>query len=298
MSPKNDTTEQQPESAESGTTLSPLAKEVARATLVSLVSKGVLFAITSVLALIGLLVWQGGMVPAWVLVLAVLLASLPSVVLWRRLSDTRATLRERGQRVEELEPLEVQVQGQAKQITDLQEDAEIAWFAVDSHAAYGEHVRVMLDHLQRVVAGDIPSVSIPQFIDRGVLQPARDMLAEETAADVRLSVLVPEGKTFRMLWAAGHSLEGQKKYRPAIADSLARIALEEGVPQVWDDVCTDQRFKPNPHATRPFRSMVSIPIRAGEDVHAVFNVICERSTPSTPRTSATSPRSAPSWTWR
>jgi signal transduction protein with GAF and PtsI domain len=46
---------------------------------------------------------------------------------------------------------------------------------------------------------------------------------------------------------------------------------------VWKDVTIEERsFKENPHATRRFKSMVSIPILIGDHAIGVFNVVTER----------------------
>jgi putative methionine-R-sulfoxide reductase with GAF domain len=76
-----------------------------------------------------------------------------------------------------------------------------------------------------------------------------------------------------MVLAAGHSLAGREKYRERIVDTLSRFAYESGDPQSWDNVSEEPMFMPTPEATRPFRSMVSLPIRSGDDILGVFNVI-------------------------
>ena len=54
---------------------------------------------------------------------------------------------------------------------------------------------------------------------------------------------------------------------------MSRFAFESGNAQSWDDVTAERMFTPNPEGTRPFRSMISLPIRNGEDILGVFNAI-------------------------
>jgi GAF domain-containing protein len=133
----------------------------------------------------------------------------------------------------------------------------------------------VLDHLQRVISKDI-EVSIPDYIQRGILEPARDVLMEAPEEDIRLSVLLPEEGHFVMAWAAGHDLESQTKYRVEVQKTLSRIAFETGDPQAWDDVETDDRFEKNPYATRPLHAMVSVPLRIGTEITGVFNAVASK----------------------
>jgi putative methionine-R-sulfoxide reductase with GAF domain len=78
-----------------------------------------------------------------------------------------------------------------------------------------------------------------------------------------------------MTWAAGHDLNSQRKFRLPVKDSLAQISLEKGSTEVWEDVTKDDRFTPHPRARRPFHSMVSFPIRIGDETRGVFNVVSD-----------------------
>ena len=76
-----------------------------------------------------------------------------------------------------------------------------------------------------------------------------------------------------MVWAAGHSLEGQKAYNERIVDTLSRYPFESGQAEYWPDVTEDDRFQPNAQARRAFHSMICEPIRKGDTVVGVLNVV-------------------------
>jgi GAF domain-containing protein len=199
-----------------------------------------------VAALVALVV-SGATVPAWTLAAMVLLAVLV-IYLARR--------------------------GPSSKVAEMKADLATAEWGLDRHESYGEHVCQVLDHFQRALAGDIPNAPPALFIDRGILQPARDVMRTYGHADdVRLSVLLAKDDKFRMTWAAGHNLDSQQKYEVPMSDTLSRIAFEQGFTQVWDDVTDDRTFVPNRRATREFRSMVSVPILIGDRPAGVFNVI-------------------------
>jgi GAF domain-containing protein len=179
----------------------------------------------------------------------------------------------KGQEIEELTATK------DTEINELVEQLDRFDWALERHEMYGAHVCQMMDNLQRVIAGDIPGVSIPNFIERGVLEPARDVMRDYGHnSDLRLSILLPTGTNgnFRMQWAAGHHLDSQKKYDIPMVDTLARFPFERSVMMTWGDVHDDPNFKPNPHATRDFHSMVSIPISVGESPLGVLNVITDQ----------------------
>jgi hypothetical protein len=250
--------------------ITQFTKDVVWAALVDLVGKalGALIVALGSAATLGvvLLVIRGGSVPAWLTVLLIGIPAAGCLLLGVRLRRARAATASRDERIRELEPLEQEVE-------ELRDRANTFDWGLERHEVYGEHISHILGHLQRVISGDIPGVSIPDFIERGILAPARDTLARHPSDDVRLSVLLPLGDEFRMVWAAGHDLESQKKYCQPISETLSRFTYENGVSQIWEDVEDDPHFKKNPHATRPFRSMVSLPIRVGDSVKGVFNTI-------------------------
>ena len=141
-------------------------------------------------------------------------------------------------------------------------DGEIA--ELERFEVYTAHIAEVLDHLQRVLSPNI-DVPIPVYIERGILEPARDVLANHPDEHVRLSVLLPDGDCFVMVWAAGHTLPGRSNYRVPIKDTLSRLAYESGEPQTWQDVTEDDRFEQNPKATHPTRSSGSCQCACGGD---------------------------------
>lgn len=223
-------------------------REVLRAALVELTSKALIYVSIGLLASFALLVVFGGSVPAWLLAVALLSAL-----------AVLAACRYRARGIE-------------REIRD--RDGAFS-SALERFEVYTAHVAEVLDHLQRVLSGNI-DVKIPVYIERGILEPARDLLANDGGEYVRLSVLLPYDENFIMVWAAGHTLPGQSGYRVPIKDTLSRVAYESGEPQAWDDVTEDDRFEQNPKASNPTRSMVSIPLRHGEHVIGVLNAIASQ----------------------
>lgn len=237
--------------------LSRYTRDVLRAATVDLVSKALSTLLVSGLCVLGFLIWQGGSVPAWLLAIAVVL-----------LVATVVTGYTQRRRVRELVPLE----GEAIElggVVDLLADV------LERHDEYTRHVAVVLDNLQRAVAGAL-GVDLREYIERGILEPARDLLTQSQDDAVRLSVLVPEDDHWRMLWSAGHSLAGREGYRQPLSRTLSRYAYESGEPQKWDDVLEERAFEQHPAASAPTRSMFSLPVLVGDQVVGVFNVIAAR----------------------
>lgn len=238
-------------------------QDVLRAAAVDLASKALLYAGGSLIAALVLLVVAGGSVPAWVLAAVALVSVVLLLLFRRRIRRLQEGLHAHENRIAELEPYEAQAQ-------ELDDMVGAFDWALTRYETYTGHVAEVLDHLQRVVSGDL-DVPIPTYIERGILEPARNVLAP--SENVRLSVLLPDDDCFVMAWAAGHSLPGQQKYRVPIKDTLSRIAYETGEAQSWSDAQDDDRFQQNPRATWPTRAMISIPLRRGESVIGVFNAI-------------------------
>lgn len=248
--------------------LSAFSADVLRAALVDIVSKALLGAVLATAALVGLLIWQGGSIPAWIAVAIVAAAVAVAFISRRRLTTLQRGLGWRDARIAELEPL-------VERTEQLEATVTAYDYGLSRHELYGAHIAEVLDHLQRVVVGDI-DVGIEEYVVRGILEPARDVIIEDPAEDVRLSVLLPseEGDgCFVMAWAAGHNLRSQNKYRQPISKTLARLAYEEDKVYCWDDVTEDDRYEANPQATRPLHSMISIPLRCGDAVVGVFNCV-------------------------
>lgn len=235
------------------------AKDVGRAIAIDLTKAGVYFVGLTFLAAFALLVWQGGSLPAWITVVAVAVALLVGIALRSR--TVRALQRDVG----ELE----------KRCDDLDDEADTYGAALTRHEEYSGHVAQTLDALQRILSGEI-DVDIPHYIEVGVLQPARDLITDKPAEHVRLSVLLPrpdDGELWWMPWAAGHSVTGKAKYDQRIVDTLSRHAYESGEAQHWPDTTLDSAFRQNPMASHGIRSMLSLPIRRGDETLGVFNVI-------------------------
>jgi hypothetical protein len=247
--------------------LSAFSKDVLRAALVDMVSKALLGAVLALAVAVALLIWQGGSIPAWVAAVIVAVAGTVAFVSRRRLTTLQRGLGRRDTRIAELEPLVAENE-------ELEAVVGRYDYGLARHEVYGSHIAEVLDHLQRVVSGDI-EVAIPEYVVRGILEPARDVLMEDPDEDIRLSVLLPteEGDYFLMVWAAGHNLNSQSKYRVRIDKTMARLAFEEDKVYFWDDVTEDDRFERNPQASRPLHSMASVPLRRGDTVIGVFNCV-------------------------
>lgn len=144
---------------------------------------------------------------------------------------------------------------------------------IDTAAVYAIHVSQILDHLQQVLAVTLPGVTLTDFVERGILGPARDMLMQTPGEDVRLSILVPHDDRFRMPFAAGHRLPSQQRFEIPIDESLSRFALRTGQACYWPDVNADPDYRPHPRGDRPWCAIYSFPIKVGEKTVGVFNVV-------------------------
>lgn len=141
--------------------------------------------------------------------------------------------------------------------------------------AYADSLISILYAFRRVLDGEIGGVTVKEWIEDGVLEPARDLIRTRQDEDVRLSILVPDDDEFIMAFAAGHTLESKTNFRLAIDDSFSKWAYRNKE-IVWSgDLENDNRFIRHPKATpeREYNSIISVPIEAGTDVVAVFNAI-------------------------
>lgn len=143
---------------------------------------------------------------------------------------------------------------------------------------YVDHVREILDTLQKVIAGEIPGVTIGDFVERGVLAPARQWLANSADEDVRLSILVPDPadpSRFTMAFEAGHSVEARQSFALPIQGSFAGFAFTSGEMHWTNDVDTDPRWTRHPEARpgREYGSLASVPVQVGAQSVGVLNVI-------------------------
>lgn len=141
--------------------------------------------------------------------------------------------------------------------------------------AYAEHLTQILYSCQRVLGGEIPGVTVKEWIEDGILEPARDLIRTRQTEDVRLSILVPDGTDFIMAFAAGHTLDSKTNFRLPIEASFSKWAYLNSL-IVWSgDLASDERFIRHPKSTpeRGYGSMICVPIRRSDDVVAVFNTI-------------------------
>ncbi|MBJ7329428.1 MAG: GAF domain-containing protein [Solirubrobacteraceae bacterium] len=148
---------------------------------------------------------------------------------------------------------------------------------VELDRSYAAHIYDVLQTLQKAIAGHIPDVSYKDFIDRGVLQPARDRLTQLPGEEIRLSILVPtaDQQQFWMQFNAGHSLESEQNFSLDINGSFAGLAFTTGDLQWSNDVADDHRFQAHPKARdgREYGSLLSVPVSVGGDVVAVLNAV-------------------------
>jgi len=221
--------------------MSSLSGEVFRAAAVDMAGRALSGLLLIALAVIALFVLEGGSVPAWAALGAVIAIGLIAFASRRRGAKNETALRQE----------------------------------VGRHNEYSRHLQNSLDALQRVICGDVDA-EIPFFLDQAVLEPAQRILSEKPAEKVRLSVLLPADdhpELWSMRWSAGHSAIGKLKYAKPIADTLARHAFESGEAQYWPDTTAQTEFEQNPLASAPMRSLVSIPILEGDEILGVFNAI-------------------------
>lgn len=127
--------------------------------------------------------------------------------------------------------------------------------------------------LRDIIAGEL-DVSFPDFVERGVLAPARFGLSLERGEEVRLSILELDDseQCFRMLFESGHTL-GRKENFSLPRASIAGHALETRELQWTNDVEADKRWLPHPLASRPYGSLAAMPIIVAEEAVAVLNVV-------------------------
>jgi hypothetical protein len=142
-------------------------------------------------------------------------------------------------------------------------------------ATYGNHVTEILYALERVLSDAIPNVDVENFIENGILTPARDYLMARQDDDVRLSILKADRPDFVMPFAAGHRIASKAQFRLPIAQSFSRWAYNEGLVYWSSDLENDDRYTRHPRADqeRDYQSIISVPIRSGAQTVAVFNTI-------------------------
>lgn len=154
--------------------------------------------------------------------------------------------------------------------------------AVDDYknaVARGEYEKRLLtealESIQQAVGTD-EEWDVDDLVERGVLGSARGLLVRTAQEDVRLAVLIPADdppEHWEMRWAAGHRPESVRKYAHPIDQTLAGIAFRRGEYVDRGDVQADDDFAPNPRETRPFASLVAVPLRIDEEIVGALSVV-------------------------
>lgn len=149
----------------------------------------------------------------------------------------------------------------------------------DEYATYAEHLRDGLGDLRKILAGEF-GASWQDFIETGLFQPAHRLLSRSgSRGDVRFSILHVEGEDFIMcdgngpFPALGHTLEGRQRFKMPITESFSVFAFQRGRVYASGNLSKDERFTPHPSATRPYESIVSVPLWRFGEVDGVLNVI-------------------------
>jgi GAF domain len=154
--------------------------------------------------------------------------------------------------------------------------AGAAYKGAVAQAGYEKRLLVdALESIQQAVGGD-EEWDIDDLVERGVLGPARGLLIQAAEEDVRMAVLVPADDppvNWNMRWAAGHRSESVKRYAHAIDETLAGLAFRRGDFVERRNVQEDSDFVPNPKETRPFASLVALPLRIDEQIVGAFSVV-------------------------
>ncbi len=76
-----------------------------------------------------------------------------------------------------------------------------------------------------------------------------------------------------MRWASGHRPESVQNYLFEIDKTLAGIAFRRGDYVDRANVSADDDFVENPKATRPFASLIAVPLRIEARIVAVLSVV-------------------------
>jgi hypothetical protein len=255
-----------------------------RDALKELVKKGTLVALAATVALAaaGAYELQTGRLPAWALpmgtaigfVLGALAFSVRRRRALRRLHIENLRLIERGRELDRVTDLFFTLE---KDADELQTQRELL-------ASYTEHVAQMLNRLQAVVAGRL-SVSLTDFVDRGVVQPARDLMKSHMVkrsgtsdVDLRVAILVESAGVFTMRFGAGQTLEYIAAFQMSVDRSKSSAAIRDQEVKVWQDLENedDYRTSPAPEGAQRSRAMISVPIRSGDAVRATLNMLATR----------------------
>ena len=142
---------------------------------------------------------------------------------------------------------------------------------------HSNHLAEIILTLQKMQAGGLDDVSLEDFIERGILGPARFVLTYVPGEEIRLSVLVPDeaGSTFSMAYETGHGVGRKNDFSLDVAGSFAGRALSSGKLEWTGDVNKDDRWTKHPRARpqRDYRSLAAMPIVRGEEIVGVLSVL-------------------------
>ena len=148
-----------------------------------------------------------------------------------------------------------------------------------AESEYGKRLlRDVLESIQTSIASE-DDWQLDQLVERGVLGPVRGLLIRAANEDVRLAVLMPRNEgpdRWRMRWTAGHRHESVRAYNQEIDSTMAGLAYRRGELVKSEDVRADERFQANPRETRPFRSLVAIPLQVEDRVVGALSVVSTR----------------------
>lgn len=159
-----------------------------------------------------------------------------------------------------------------------------------AYEIYAAHVEDALHDLRRVLAGELPSFSLRDFVETGIFEPAHVLLQRDHVGaprgDVRFSILHPtdDGEQFVMandrglFPAHGHRPESREQFRLPVKGSFAGVALHSQKVQTSSHLSVDERFSPHPQAQkgREYESIISVPLHFAGTVDGVLNVIATR----------------------
>ena len=141
---------------------------------------------------------------------------------------------------------------------------------------HAEHLTEITLTLREIMAGQLKDVSFEEFIENGVLSPARYGLTIARDEEIRLAVIEPDAarQEFHMTYAAGHSVGRKQNFRLSMV-SLAGHAYESRKLEWTNDVEKDDRWSKHEKAkpSRAYCSLVAMPVVVGGDVVAVLNVL-------------------------
>ncbi|MHB8757904.1 MAG: GAF domain-containing protein [Bacillota bacterium] len=106
-----------------------------------------------------------------------------------------------------------------------------------------------------------------------VVQSIVDMASTLTSADACSLMLVDRDRRELYIKAArGMPVEVSRSVRLPIGEGVAGWVAREGQPLAIRDVRVDPRFRPTPGRGEYIRSLLSVPLRLGEDIIGVINV--------------------------